>query len=377
MAGGPALLAWPGPTAAASSRRRPLAASRAAPLPAGRPVAPRTRDRRRELVACLRSWLAAVGRPTLEELLRVAPSDALPLNEALVAFGQQLWLEEAPYWKYAESVNAVAQLQPLSRGTLGFAWSLAYTWISEEPGQHHIALPSVCLAALVALALFWGWPRIAALVGAGFAGMMRPSDFLLSRRRFLVLPRDALGTTSYTLFQIMSPKTRATAGRHQVARVDPPDIVELLDGVFGCMPPSARLWPHSQSTFRARFVELLRALGLPWDRSARYAGFDPGEVVDLGSLRSGGATALWCETEDAEFTRQRGRWLNVRVMQIYLQETMAVGLLSRLPAATRARVQLWASHAPRIQQQAVAWLREGVPPDEWYDRWHSVPALGP
>ena len=48
-----------------------------------------------------------------------------------------------------------------------------------------------------------------------------------------------------------------------------------------------------------------------------------GKSLDLGSLRPGGATWILQQTEDGEFTRRRGRWLNERVMNIYIQEVSA------------------------------------------------------
>ena len=49
------------------------------------------------------------------------------LNQALLAFGRALWRERAPYARLAETVNAVAEAQPLVRRLLGPVWDLART----------------------------------------------------------------------------------------------------------------------------------------------------------------------------------------------------------------------------------------------------------
>ena len=57
--------------------------------------------------------------------------------------------------------------------------------------------------------------------------------------------------------------------------------------------------------------------------------------LDLGSLSAGGATWLLHTTENSELVRRHGRWLNHKVMEIYIQEVSAVLLLPRLPREAR------------------------------------------
>ena len=257
-------------------------------------------------------------------------------------------------------MNAVAGLDSLIKRSLTGAWDLAYTWVEAEPGRHHLPMPLPVMAAMISLALVKGWLRIASLLGIGWAGLLRPAEFLNAERRHLVLPRDVLFTVPYLLVMIPFPKTRRSAARYQSARVDPSDIVGLADAVFGKMSPSSPLWPASGGTFRTRFATLCADLGLPFDRTTRAEGFEAGEVLDLGSLRTGGATEMWQRTENAPLVQQRGRWMSVRNMNIYLQELSSTTFLSRLAGESRTAVAELYDSSPWMSKHAVMMTR-GAP----------------
>ena len=89
--------------------------------------------------------------------------------------------------------------------------------------------------------------------------MLRPGEALTATRADLILPRDASPGTDFALLQIKQPKTRGRAARHHAARVDPPDIIELLDLAFARYHPEQKLGPLSDGTFRRRFVTIQKA----------------------------------------------------------------------------------------------------------------------
>ena len=63
--------------------------------------------------------------------------------------------------------------------------------------------------------------------------------------------------------QHQKPKTRGRSAKHQSARVDPRDMIDLITAAFGQLAPEAKLWPWSAATLRKRFNLLLSAIGLP------------------------------------------------------------------------------------------------------------------
>ena len=163
----------------------------------------------------------------------------------------------------------------------------------------------------------------------------------------------------YVLLQITEPKTRFKAARHQVARVDQPQLVKVIELAFKNFSTSDPLWPFSGQTLRGRFGRLLDALGLSGPLG------DSGRGLDLGSLRAGGATWLLQTCEDSELVRRRGRWLNSRTMEIYIQETSALQFLPSLKPGTRKLILHAVAIFPKVLAQLFEFERQGIPTNAW------------
>jgi len=243
--------------ASVAERRR--AAERAGILPKGDRVAlEATRGRRRKLFRQFQVWLWQEKGISLLYLLREKPADPERLAYWLVQYGGALYQAGKAYGIYAETINSVAAERPQVRKQLVAAWDFAYSWVSEEPFSHHPALPASILLAMMSVSILWGWLTEAAIFGLMWAGILRVGEVLQASREDLVLPRDSAPGVRYALLKIKEPKTRGKHARHQAARVDPTDIVELLDLAFAKADPKAKLWPLSGSTLRKRFGDLMR-----------------------------------------------------------------------------------------------------------------------
>ena len=142
--------------------------------------------------------------------------------------------------------------------------------------------------------------------------------------------------------------------------MDIPDLLKLVEISFADLMPHQPLWPFSTATFRQRFKDILRALSL---QTGVLQGH---KTLDAGSLRRGGATwQLQC-TEDSEFVRRRGRWINAKVMEIYIQEIGSFQFLASTTQEQRARVIQMAGMFPTFLQKAIQLKREKIPCCAWY-----------
>lgn len=121
-----------------------------------------------------------------------------------------------------------------------------------------------------------------------WGGICRIGEVLAAQRKDLILPSDVLYTTASILLKVQEPKTRFRAARHQVAKVECEDLVELIRCAFERFKPQDKLWHASPQLLRNRFKQLLTALQLPVNSKPNM------RVLDLGSLRAGGATYLRC-----------------------------------------------------------------------------------
>eukprot|EP00435_Cladocopium_sp_Y103_P039317 s2363_g10.t1 len=248
---------------------------------------------------------------------------------------------------------------PQIRKQLAVAWDFAYSWI-EEPFGHHPALPASVLLAIMSVAILWGWLNEAAVFGLAWCGILRIGEVLQATRADLVLPRDAVSGTQYALLKIREPKTRGRHAKHQAARVDPADVVLLLDIAFSGKGSTEKLWPLSAATLRRRFGDLMQALKLPQTNDGRLRPFD------LSSFRPGGASHLLSSCEDSEVVRRRGRWATVKTMEIYLQEVLYITYVERLPAASKEMIGLAAASFPDLLQEAKAFAESNIPCSTWY-----------
>eukprot|EP00438_Fugacium_kawagutii_P011937 Skav228683 [mRNA] locus=scaffold111:87828:94995:- [translate_table: standard] len=325
----------------------------------GRPVLQVTKKNREKLITDFRCWLEQKG-VSLDELLGAAFSDPEHLCRALSEYGSQLFQSGRPYSHYSETINAIGSVRPALRRLLTGAWDLAFTWLREEPFEHHLACPFQVLLAILSVAICWGWPEVAGVVCLSWAGICRIGEVLAATRKDLVLPVDVLGTSASVLLRVQEPKTRFRAARHQIAKVDYSDMVELIQCIFRNLRPNQKLWPFSPQQLRKRFRQILSALDLPSQSRPGH------RALDLGSLRAGGATFLQMLCEDSELVRRRGRWLAGRTMEVYLQEAAATVFFPHLPQRTKERIMSAANSFPDFLDRLKFWTENYIPPSTWY-----------
>ena len=338
--------------AARASRRKDL------PLDDGRPVLEKTRKERKVLLEAFSGWLETLGT-SLDELLDPSALDIEAINMMLERYGRQLYQSGRPYNHYAETINAVSSKRPSIRRMLQGSWDLAYTWLREEPPVHHVALPWQILLAVVACASLWGWFDVAAILCLSWGGLARIGEVLKAQRKHLILPIDIGRTERFILLQIEEPKTRFKAARHQVARVDHPQLVALIEAVFQGYPRDRFLWGASPQTLRLRFQKLLGALQIDKLPDGLSRG------LDLGSLRAGGASWLLLTSEDSELVRRRGRWISHKIMEVYVQEAAEIQFLPRLDKNTRDVILNGAGIFPHIVSKIQIFAVSQIPETAW------------
>lgn len=324
----------------------------------GRAVQPKTKDAREGLLKKLDEWLSLTG-DSLALLIDSPEADIDRVNSVLELYGRELFRAGRPYNHFAETLNAISSRRPRLRKNLQQAWNLAMTWLREEPGSHHVALPWQGIVAVISTAFCWGWIQVAGILALSWGGVTRIGEAVSASRADLLLPSDFGWTINYVLLQISEPKTRFRAARHQVAKLDQPQLVKVVELAFRNFCKADFLWPHSGQTLRLRFNKILAALGL--------AGGLPGAPrgLDLGSLRAGGATWMLQTTEDSELVRRRGRWLNARTMEIYIQERSALQFLPSLPDSTRKLLLQAITIFPQVLAKFVAFDNSGIPSSAW------------
>ena len=111
---------------------------------------------------------------------------------------------------------------------------------------------------------------------------------------------------------------------------------------------------------------MLQRLDLPFETGAIP------RPLTLASLRGGGATWLIAQTENAEMTRRRGRWVSMKVMEVYLQEISASTFLNDVSTTAKTKT-LQAMHVfPEMLQKVEAFYRSRIPEATWFFLLHKA-----
>ena len=325
----------------------------------GRPVTEATTEARVRHWQAFCEWATNLGID-LDTLLATPHQSVEDINCLLTRYGRELYRAGRTYNQYAETINSLGSRVPSLRRVLQQAWDYGYAWVRSEPSVHHIALPVPILLAMLSTALVWGWVREASSLALGFGGLLRPGEITGAFRRDLLVPSDVGNAIAHCLLSIREPKSRFTFARHRTAKVDSFDMVRTIVLGFEKIPDSQRLWPYSPQTLRTRYKSLLRALALPTEGSSEM------RALDLGSLRAGGATFIISSTDDSELCRRRGRWASMKMMDIYVQETMALQYMRHISAESRTRVLQMAHAFPAILSRAEQLASVAIPPSTWY-----------
>lgn len=194
------------------------------------------------------------------------------------------------------------------------------------------------------------------IIALSWGSLLRIGEVVSATRLKLVLPSDLGFSVDYALLQIDEPKTRLRAARHQVARLDQPQLLMILEFAFSRLDKGERLWPFSPQTLRKRFYTLLDALTLPKGASG------PSRGLDMGSLRAGGATWLLESGENPELVRRRGRWISAKIMEIYIQESSSAQFVPLLEPAVKENVLLAVHLFPSVLKRC-KFLHEAAVPE--------------
>ncbi len=287
-------------------------------------------------------------------------------NDVLTAYGRELYESGRPYLHFAETLNGISQLKPSVKRNLQGAWNLAFGWVQQEPVSHHVSMPYQILLGLVVLALTWGWPAVAGCLSIGWGALLRAGEITSLVRSDILFPADVEYTMRHVLISLREPKTRFSGPRHQGAKLDFPDLVEISEFSFGSLQASQHVWPHSAQSLRSRLKQLLTGLGL------QTAKDNTGKPLDLGSLRAGGATFLMDYTEDSSFVMKRGRWSHLKTMQIYVQEVTSATYMSRLDTKTKSRIIDLARQFGFVFQHARQLQAANIPSSMWFSYFRTI-----
>lgn len=262
------------------------------------------------------SWCREKGHDHVAAALH-----AHQMNALLKSFVQWLYDAEFAVYHGRHAILAVQRKYPQLRGSLGPSWEVFAHWEMREPHASRRPLPLRFLKALVRLATALAldalgparleWLELAIFLHLCFRGLLRPCEGLKLRTSCVKVIFGKNGWPRQVLVRVLNPKNKRSLGKQQMVLIKSKSLACWVYWWICVTRGSAKfMFDASYVLMMARFKKLQKMLG-----------FD--SLFTLGSLRAGGATALFIKTRNAGWVRFMGRWSSERTLTHYIQEAMS------------------------------------------------------
>ena len=267
---------------------------------------------------------------------------AAQANDFLISYIQHLYDRHR---KVHHATLAILSVQHFHRHLvrdLGAAWDSIRSWKTEVAIRLRPPVPLPLLKCFVIASFTRGllthlheahlWIPFGILLQVGFHGLLRPQELDALHRSHVILPSSSLfGTMSTCVLSIWQPKNRRFSGRAQFRTIRDALTVQWLEWLCKGLPPHAKLFPFGPHIMRRLFRELSIQLNLS------QCHFSP------ASLRPGGATQFFLDEVPVDRIKFLGGWSNIRTLEHYIQEAVAIRSLLQLPQSVQQ--QLYAMHS--------------------------------
>lgn len=223
------------------------------------------------------------------------------IDSMLCEYIETCWQEGDHCSEVGDTISGLQHFLNRRRVFTG-AWRLFDTWKTRETPTRVPPLPSAAFFGLVGLFLYWGRIDLAAIVAAGFHGLLRTTELLSIRVCHIVW--GARGAT------LLLPNTKSGQRRGVTESVVLEDHTVLVLLSLACRgkQPFELLWTGGEPDFRRVWKLACDTIGLPENVYTPYC------------LRRGGATFDWLCYRNLPRTCLRGRWSHMETSRLYIVE---------------------------------------------------------
>ncbi|CAK0826020.1 unnamed protein product [Prorocentrum cordatum] len=306
-----------------------------------------TAQMRQLLLRQVENWLLKLdGGCELASLVVQGPR---VVANAVAARGRALYSPGRSLKHCTETINAVVGVERSLRRHMGAARDVAQAWQFAVPTRHRCPTPVPVLRALVPLALSWGWIDMAVLALLAFTCMLRPGEARGLCFSDLLLPSQLMSDDEVCCVRVHQPKARWAVARMEHARCDEVVLVRLLERLAAGQQKGPQIfrgsYPHFRRCHDAQFFGI--------------AATEAHGLTPASHRGGGGATFCFEECEDLPRTQWRGRWRQLKSMEICIQEVAAVALVPNMAQASRQLVASFAAALPGLLARATDRLVRG------------------
>ena len=292
-------------------------------------VKPQTRKRYEEAMRKLFEFL---------KWNRIAlPSQYEQLDSIASRYIEELWEEGESRYLAQDTVSALQHYEPqLKRRTLE-SWRLIKAWQKHEIPTRAPPLTPATLAVLA------GWmhsqmPQLALALALAFFALLRTGELFQIKNQDVICSGDVVVVhLGQTKMAARNAGTESTSFRHR-------EVSLMLQSWKAVTSRDALLVSVSPSSFRHWFSKALQETGL---NELPYKPY---------SLRRGGATQVFLDSQSYAAVCQRGRWAAEKSARIYIQDSIA--LLTQLPKQLSVKQReyhaLWTGLVSRLERSSTS-----------------------
>ena len=235
------------------------------------------------------------------------PNKSHDLDLLLGEYLEYLWSTGEGRGKASDTLAAIQDLQPHTKGTLPLSWRLLKAWHVNEIPCRAPPLPEVCLQAMVGWAIFKEEYSFGLSLMVGYYGLLRTGELLEVRPSHVFLESDS----KPAVVSLGFTKGGKRMGAAESISLSVQQVLVRLKA-WKKNSPLNDLLCGSHSAWRGKFNQCIEQLGLEEWSFRPY------------SLRRGGATHWFSKHGNLDRIMVMGRWQAQRTARIYINEGLSV-----------------------------------------------------
>lgn len=249
------------------------------------------------------------------------PSSFSALDCRVSEFIESLWHNGDPKSFASDCLSGLGHFVPQCKKFLVGSWRLHGSWTRTELPARALPFTPVIVYALAQLAFQKGWPDVALLLLLGFDRYARTGELFCAKKA------DFTWNSSCTRLVWSLPLTKGgqRTGAHESLVIDDMWLIGALRNFVANLAPGDLLRSSSPGVMRQRLKSLIADLGLPH-------GFQ------WYSLRRGGASFAFRQSNDLPRVCFIGRWNHIRTARIYITDALAQLTEIQLEGPVRQRL---------------------------------------
>ena len=259
-------------------------------------VTPLVRSRYIHFVKQMIRWLMTMG---------LSPHDRESLDAAVCEYIEACWSEGGALYAARHTVAGLLWVAPFVRPHLHEAWRLLGIWEKLVPPRRAAPISATMLCGVAGAALSIGLLPVAALLLAGFEGVLRSAEI------FSLTRGDVYFARGRAVLRLRSTKMGVRRGELEMVVLKSRLAVSAMRAACARLEPQERICSFHPAKLRSVFKDLCKVLQLSYLNLTWY------------SLRRGGATAHFLGHGNLELTLQYGRWSSNKNTRRYVMQGAA------------------------------------------------------